>query len=218
MAEVDLGLGKDRQVTRIMQVAPGDLSAAQRSKAIAHFRKFMEMMGIVITPDMEETPRRVVDAWREWMHDEPWNFTDFESPHPNTTVGGPGDVGIVMVRNIPLNSMCAHHIMPFYGKAHIAYVPGARVLGLSKFARLVTSFAKGPQTQEAIGANVADAIMDAVDPRGVMVVLEAVHTCMTLRGACAYGSSTTTSALRGVFYTDPRTRDEAMTLLLRPVP
>ena len=119
---------------------------------------------------------------------------------------------MVMVRDIPMTSMCEHHLVPFIGKAHVAYIPGedGRVTGLSKLARLVDAYAKRPQVQERLTAQVADEIERTLQPRGVLVVIEAEHLCMSMRGIRKPGSSTVTSAVRGLFRTDPAARAEAM--------
>ena len=120
---------------------------------------------------------------------------------------------IVMVREIPFYSSCEHHLVPFHGKAHVAYIPQGRVTGLSKLARLIEGFARRPQMQERLTAQVADALMDRLDPLGVMVVIEAEHLCMSMRGVRKPGSITVTSAVRGSLATNPSTRAEAIALM-----
>lgn len=121
---------------------------------------------------------------------------------------------MVIVRDIPLYSMCEHHLLPFTGKAHIAYIPSdGKVIGLSKLSRIVSTFAKRPQLQERLTAQVADFLEAELQPKGVAVIVEAEHLCMTMRGARAAGSSTQTSALRGRMKSDARTRSEVMSLL-----
>jgi GTP cyclohydrolase I len=121
---------------------------------------------------------------------------------------------IVLVKDIPFFSVCEHHLVPFYGKAHVGYIPkGGRVVGLSKLARAVEAVAKRPQLQERITSTVADAIMEKLDPHGVIVVVEAEHMCMTMRGVKKPGAMTVTSAVRGTFATDPATRAEALSLI-----
>ena len=121
---------------------------------------------------------------------------------------------MVVVRDIPLYSMCEHHLIPFMGKAHIAYIPqDGKVIGLSKLARIVDCFARRPQLQERLTAQVADFLDEHLHPLGVAVVIEAQHLCMTMRGARAAGSQTRTSALRGVMRSDARTRAEALAML-----
>lgn len=121
---------------------------------------------------------------------------------------------MVTVRDIPLYSMCEHHLLPFTGVAHIAYIPrDGQVIGLSKLARIVNTFARRPQLQERLTAQVADFLEEVLHPQGVAVIIEAEHLCMTMRGARAAGSRTQTSALRGRMKADPRTRAEALSLL-----
>ena len=121
---------------------------------------------------------------------------------------------LVLVRDIPLYSVCEHHLLPFVGKAHIAYIPDkGRIIGLSKFARIVDCFARRPQVQERLTAQIADFLYKNMEPLGVAVVIEAEHLCMTMRGARAAGSTTMTSALRGSMRSDAKTRAEVMALL-----
>jgi len=120
---------------------------------------------------------------------------------------------IVLLRDIPFYSLCEHHLLPFIGSAHVAYLPTGRVLGVSKLARIVDSFAKRLQCQERLTGQIADLIMDRLRPMGVAVVLEASHSCMTIRGIKKPGSTMVTSALRGTFRKDPRSRNEILSLL-----
>ena len=120
---------------------------------------------------------------------------------------------IVLLRDIPFYSICEHHLMPFIGSADVAYLPSGMVLGVSKLARIVDCFARRLQTQERLTYQNADFIMDSLHPRGVAVVLEASHSCMTIRGIKKPGSSMVTSALRGIFMKDPRTRSEVLSLM-----
>jgi GTP cyclohydrolase I len=159
---------------------------------------------------LKETPRRVADMYREvfaGLHED-----------PDAVVDAVFDVGhdeMIMVRDIPFSAFCEHHLVPFTGKAHVAYVPNAdgRITGLSKLARLVDVLAKRPQVQEKLTTEIADVLERTVKPRGVFVVLEAEHLCMSMRGVKKPGSETVTSAVRGVFRSDPRTRAEAMGLI-----
>jgi GTP cyclohydrolase IA len=123
---------------------------------------------------------------------------------------------MVMVRDIAVQSLCEHHLIPFIGKAHVAYIPGpdGRITGLSKLARLVDAYAKRPQVQERLTAQVADEVDKTLAPRGVMVVIEAEHLCMTMRGVRKPGSTTVTSAVRGLFRTSVATREEAMRFII----
>ena len=160
---------------------------------------------------LQEAPSRVARMYEEifsGLHDDARRhvkiFTDTNHDE------------MVLVRDIPLYSVCEHHLLPFVGKAPIAYIPReGRVLGLSKLARIVDCYARRPQLQERLTASVADFIMKELKPWGVAVVIEAEHLCMTMRGARAAGSKTRTSALRGGMRTDARTRAEAMALLPR---
>lgn len=120
---------------------------------------------------------------------------------------------IVVVKDISFESICEHHLMPFVGKAHIAYLPGGKVVGLSKLARVVEDISRRPQVQERMTELIADLLMEELDAKGVAVIVEAVHTCMTVRGVRKPGSTCVTSALRGAFRTNPSTRAEVMTLI-----
>jgi len=122
---------------------------------------------------------------------------------------------IVLVKDIDMYSMCEHHLVPFMGKAHIGYIPNAKgeITGLSKLARVVDVFARRPQVQERMTCQIADALVSSLQPRGVIVVLEAEHLCMTMRGVRKPGAKTVTSAVRGIFRDQARTRSEAMSLM-----
>ena len=129
-----------------------------------------------------------------------------------TVVEGAGHDEMIMVKDIPLSSFCEHHLIPFNGKAHVAYIPNkdGRITGLSKIARVVDLLSKRPQLQERLTTQIADALDEALEPRGVFVVIEAEHLCMTMRGVKKPGSLTLTSSVRGLFRNDARTRQEAM--------
>ncbi len=159
------------------------------------------------------TPARIAEMYEEifaGLHDDPARHlaVTFEADHDE----------MVMVRDIPFTSLCEHHFVPFTGRAHVAYIPGrdGRITGLSKLARLVEGFARRPQVQERITTQVADALQAELDPRGVFVVVEAEHLCMSMRGVKKPGSLTVTSAVRGLFKTNPATRAEAMSLITHP--
>ncbi|MBE6716948.1 MAG: GTP cyclohydrolase I FolE [Ruminococcaceae bacterium] len=164
-------------------------------------------------PDREgllETPRRVANMYEEvfcGLENSPQEHLKIFNEEKNEEM--------VVVRDIPLYSMCEHHLLPFVGKAHIVYIPkNGRVIGLSKLARIVDNFARRPQIQERLTSQIADFLMDNLDPLGVAVVIEAEHLCMTMRGARAAGAKTKTSALRGNMRSDARTRAEAMSLIV----
>ena len=123
--------------------------------------------------------------------------------------------GLVLEKDITFYSVCEHHLLPFYGKVHIGYIPDGKVVGLSKLARTVEVFARRAQIQEQLTDQIADAMMDILAPKGVIVMVEAEHMCMNMRGAKAAGSTTQTSALRGIMKTDARTRAEALALLTK---
>ena len=166
--------------------------------------------GIGEDPDrggLRETPSRVARMYREI-------FAGIgEDPVPIVTVvEGADHDEMIMVRDIPLSSFCEHHLIPFNGKAHVAYIPNKsqQITGLSKLARVVDVLSKRPQVQERLTTEIADTIDKALSPRGVFVVIEAEHLCMTMRGVKKPGALTVTSAVRGLFRTDARTRQEAM--------
>jgi len=196
-----------------VQISPSRVSEEQWDAAEQHFEKLMITLGYSpnSSPHLENTPHRYLGMLHELFTDEPWKFTTFDQELVEP--GQLGDSGIVIVRDINFISLCAHHFAPFFGKAHVAYIPGKKIPGLSKIARTVKSFCKGPQVQEDITKNVADFLYTNLEPLGVLVVLDGEHTCMTKRGVKAHGANTVTSALRGVFFDDARARSEAYELL-----
>ena len=158
---------------------------------------------------LQRTPQRVAEMYAELtagMREDPHQHVE---PLP-----GDSHDELVIVKDIHIASICEHHLAPFVGRCHIAYIPkGGRILGLSKLARLSDTFAHRLQVQERLTSEIADTIFDGLKPLGVMVVIEAEHTCMTLRGVKKPGALTITSAIRGAFRKDPRTRAEAMSLI-----
>jgi GTP cyclohydrolase IA len=156
---------------------------------------------------LRETPSRVARMYREVFAG-----IGQEASQLVTVVEGADHDEMIMVRDIPLYSMCEHHLIPFSGKAHVAYIPNKQqqITGLSKIARVVDMLAKRPQVQERLTTQIAEALDEALSPRGVFVVIECEHLCMTMRGIKKPGSVTVTSAVRGLFRTDARTRQEAM--------
>jgi GTP cyclohydrolase IA len=158
-------------------------------------------------PGLRETPSRVAR-----MYEEIFAGIDVDAANVVTVVEGADFDEMIMVRDIPLYSVCEHHLLPFVGKAHVAYIPNKsqQITGLSKVARVVDILARKAQVQERLTTEIAEAIERALSPRGVFVVIEAEHLCMTMRGVKKPGSLTVTSAVRGLFRTDARTRQEAM--------
>jgi len=154
-----------------------------------------------------KTPHRVAKMYKELFA----GFGENPADHLEVTFAAEHDE-MVMVRDIPFASLCEHHLIPFIGKTHVAYIPGedGRITGLSKLARLVDGYAKRLQVQERMTTEIADAIEDALAPRGVLVVVEAEHLCMSMRGVKKSGTTTVTSAVRGLFRSDASTRMEAM--------
>lgn len=163
-------------------------------------------------PDREgliETPKRVANMYEEifaGLTEDPKQHIKLFNEQSNDEM--------VIVKDIPFYSMCEHHLLPFFGKAHIGYIPSDnKIIGLSKLARIVDNFAKKPQVQERLTSDIADFLNDNLQPKGVAVIMEAEHMCMTMRGARAAGSKTQTSALRGIMRTDAKTRAEVLSLL-----
>lgn len=157
---------------------------------------------------LKGTPERVMRAYRELFS----GIRDDPSRHFEAVFQEKYDE-LVVLRGIPFHSMCEHHLLPFMGKAHVAYLPDGKVVGISKLARVIDSFAHRPQVQERLTNQIADIIMEKLRPKGVAVILEAEHTCMIIRGVKKPGSVMITSALRGICKTNPSTRSEVMSLL-----
>jgi GTP cyclohydrolase I len=173
-------------------------------------RRQLELLGE--DPDREglkRTPHRVATslAWLTRGYE-----MDVEHVVNGALFDADGASNMVMVRDIELYSLCEHHLLPFYGRAHIAYIPKGRIVGLSKLPRLVEVFARRLQVQERLTEQIASAVDDVLKPQGVGVVIEAYHLCMMMRGVEKQNSKTITSALRGLFRSDPRTREEFLTL------
>ncbi|UCE99413.1 MAG: GTP cyclohydrolase I FolE [Planctomycetota bacterium] len=157
---------------------------------------------------IKETPARVANMYAELLA----GMNENPKEHLRSVFTENYDE-IVLLRNIPFYSICEHHLMPFIGSAHVAYLPAGAVLGVSKLARIVDCFARRLHVQERLTNQIADFIMNSLKPRGVAVVLEAAHSCMTIRGIKKPGSIMVTSALRGIFKRDPKSRNEVMTLM-----
>jgi GTP cyclohydrolase I len=198
---------------RVLDPRPPEWAPPDRADAHAEFgqlvRRQLELLGEDPDRDgLRKTPERVANALTWLTRGHAQNVRDvigdalFEEAHES----------MVMVRDIELYSMCEHHMLPFFGKAHIAYVPDGKIVGLSKLPRIVEVFARRLQVQERLTEQVAQAIDDVLQPRGVGVVIEAVHLCMMMRGVEKQNSKTITSALRGQFRDCPMTRDEFLRL------
>jgi GTP cyclohydrolase IA len=179
-----------------------DIDLARAERAVADL---LAALGQDTTDThIRDTPRRVAAAYSEMLTPRSFNLTTF-----------PNDEGydeLVLARDIPFHSLCQHHLLPFKGVAHVGYLPGDRILGLSKLARVVELFARGLQVQERLTKQVADWLQDQLAPKGVGVVMEAEHLCMSLRGVQAAGSRTVTSALHGLVRADQRSRAEFFAL------
>ena len=176
-----------------------DLPAAERAVA-----GLLLALGQAPDEHTADTPRRVAAAYAELLTPRPFN--------PTTFANDEGYDELVLARDIPFHSLCQHHMLPFKGVAHVGYLPGDRILGLSKLARVVELFARGLQVQERLTKQVADWLQEHLSPKGVGVVLEAEHLCMSLRGVQADGSRTVTSALHGLLRDDHRSRAEFFAL------
>jgi GTP cyclohydrolase I len=176
-----------------------------RDRAAAAVADLLDALGLDrTTAGLVDTPRRVADLYAELLSPEAFRPTTF-----------PNDAGydeLVLVSDIGFTSLCEHHLLPFRGVAHVGYLPGDRIVGLSKLARLVHAFARRPQVQERMTAQVADWLRDHLDPRGVGVVVEAEHLCMSIRGVRADGARTVTSTLYGVLRDRPAARQEFLQL------
>ena len=169
-------------------------------------KQFLEALGVSTDgPGLRDSPGRMARAYAEMLTPRSFELTTFPNDEKYDE--------LVVVKDIPLQSLCEHHLLPFTGVAHIGYLPGERILGLSKFARVVELFARRPQVQERLTQQVATWLDDQLGPKGVGVVVEAEHSCMTLRGVRAAGAVTRTSALKGMLRTNPATRSEFLAAL-----
>ncbi len=198
----------DAEAEALLRPAPG----VDLERAAAAVRELLIAVGEdPDRPGLRDTPGRVARAYAEtfaglWQDPGDVLATTFDEDHDE----------LVLVKDIPMYSTCEHHLVPFHGAAHIGYIPGedGRVTGLSKLARLVEVYARRPQVQERMTSQIADALNDVLKPRGVLVIIEAEHLCMAMRGIRKPGATTVTSAVRGIFRDNPATRAEAMSLVL----
>jgi GTP cyclohydrolase I len=180
-----------------------DHAAVQRAA-----REFLRALGADVDAEsLQETPRRMADAYSELLTPQPFRPTTF----PNED----GYDELIVARAIPFHSLCMHHLLPFHGVAHIGYLPGERIIGLSKLGRVVELFARDLQIQERLTTQIARWLASELEPKGVGVVLEAEHLCMSLRGVQKLGAKTVTSALHGSVRDDARTRQEFLALTTR---
>ncbi len=193
----------------------GDGIRAELDATVDHVRIEKAVREILIAvgedPNREgllQTPARVARAYAELMS----GLRTDPRRHLHTIFHERYDE-VVLLRNIEFSSLCEHHLLPFTGRAHVAYLPDGRVVGLSKLARLVEGFARRPQVQERLTTQIADALMEELQPIGAACVIEAVHTCMTIRGAKKHGSTMVTSALRGIFKENAASRSEILSLI-----
>ena len=178
-----------------------DLARAEHAAAA-----FLAALGVTTDSDATAaTPRRMAHAYAEMLTPRPFALTTFPNDENYDE--------LVLASGIPVHSVCEHHMLPFVGTAHVGYLPGQRILGLSKLARVVELFARRPQVQERLTTQIADALVEHLEPRGVIVVVECEHLCMSMRGVRKPGSRTVTSAVRGQMR-DGATRAEAMSLIL----
>jgi GTP cyclohydrolase I len=179
---------------------PIDRSAVERAS-----RDLLIALGADLERDgLRDTPRRMADTYVELLTPRPFTPTTFDNDE--------GYDQLIIVRDIPFQSLCMHHVLPFHGVAHVAYLPSERILGLSKLARVVDLFARDLQLQERLTTQVAGWLERELQPKGVGVVMEAEHLCMSLRGVQKPGARTVTSALHGLVRDDPRTREEFLSL------
>jgi GTP cyclohydrolase I len=196
-----VGSGPSRGRLRIAQDPP-DVDLALAAKGA---EQLLNALGLSTdTESMAETPGRMVRAYAELLSPRSFDLTTFPNDEQYDE--------LVLARAIPVHSLCEHHMLPFVGVAHVGYLPGERILGLSKLARVVELFARRPQVQERLTKQVADWLQDHLRPDGVGVVIEAEHLCMTLRGVRAEGVTTITSTLLGTLRSDPRSRAEFLAL------
>jgi GTP cyclohydrolase I len=204
--------GHEMMFAEHLQEVLADIDEGQRETAerIAHHvRGILTALGLDLTdPNLAETDLRVAKMYLEMFH----GLAEGAEPKVTTFPNEENYTHMVMEKQIPFYSMCAHHLVPFYGHAHIAYIPRDRILGLSKFSRILEFYAKRPQLQERITEQVVTFLEDQLQPQGAMVVIEARHLCVEMRGVKKPGALTVTSALRGIFHQRP-VREEFLDLL-----
>jgi GTP cyclohydrolase I len=199
---------------RVAALAPAAPPAGRASHQIDRAAVQLAARGLLLAlgadvdaEALQETPRRMADAYAELLTPQPFRATTF----PNVV----GYDELIVARAIPFHSLCMHHLLPFHGVAHVGYIPGERIIGLSKLGRVVELFARDLQIQERLTTQIAGWLQHELGPQGVGVVLEAEHLCMSLRGVQKLGAKTVTSALHGLVRDDARTRQEFLALTMR---
>ena len=205
-AKLNAENGQDAADARPAMLHPAKVDIARIERAVREI-----LLAVGEDPDREglqKTPNRVARAYGELLA----GLQDNPRRHLKTVFHEDYDE-VVLLRDIEFNSLCEHHLLPFTGRAHLAYLPAGKVVGLSKLARLVEGFARRPQVQERLTTQIADALMEELNPIGAACVIEATHTCMTIRGAAKPGAMMVTSALRGIFKENPSSRAEVLALI-----
>lgn len=189
----------------LSEVPPQEPGGVDRARAEHAAHQLLEALGVDLRePDLQDTPRRMARMYEELLTPRPFNLTTFDNDASYDE--------LVLAKGIPFASLCAHHLLPFHGVAHVGYIPGARIIGLSKLARIVHYFACSPQVQERLTKQIADCLQEELEPRGAGVVVEAEHLCMTLRGVHAAGTKAVTSTMYGLLRENSATRAEFLAL------
>lgn len=201
---------KLKAVADVTPLEPQVLTEEEKEERMAyHVRGILETMGLDLTdPNLKETDRRVARMYLEMFH----GLSEGARPKVTTFPNEEGYRHMVMEKDVPFYSMCAHHLVPFYGHAHIAYIPNDTIIGLSKLPRILEFYAKRPQLQERLTEQVVNFMLEELKPQGAMVVIEARHLCVEMRGVKKPGAMTVTSAIRGIFHQRP-VREEFLDLL-----
>ena len=201
---------KLKAVADVAPLQPEVLTEEEKEERMAyHVRGILETMGLDLTdPNLRETDRRVARMYLEMFH----GLSEGARPKVTTFPNEEGYRHMVMEKDVPFYSMCAHHLVPFYGHAHIAYIPNDTIIGLSKLPRILEFYAKRPQLQERLTEQVVNFMLEELKPQGAMVVIEARHLCVEMRGVKKPGAMTVTSAIRGIFHQRP-VREEFLDLL-----
>jgi GTP cyclohydrolase I len=205
------GAKREALIHRDSNSIPKGSEGAIAERVAGHVAAMMRELKLNLEdPNLEDTPRRVAEMYMEMFH----GLREGSQPKVTSFPNDGGYHHMVIEREIPFYSMCAHHFVPFYGHAHIAYIPESRIVGLSKLPRILEFYAKRPQLQERLTEQVAEFLWTTLQPQGVMVVIEARHLCVEMRGVKKPGALTTTSALRGCFV-EREVREEFLALLRR---